>query len=90
MKRLHIFFSGRVQRVFFRKTCLFKARMLGLKGWVKNLQDGRVEALIEGEEEKIKKLITNIGKGNPLIRVDYTEIIEEEYKEEFKDFKITY
>ncbi len=90
MKRLHIFFSGRVQRVFFRKTCFFKARMLGLKGWVKNLQDGRVEALIEGEEEKMKKLITNIGKGNPLIRVDYAEIIEEEYKEEFKDFKITY
>lgn len=90
MTRLHIFFSGRVQRVLFRRTCAFKARLMNLKGWVKNLEDGRVEAVIEGEKEKIEKLIKNIGKGNPLIRVDYFEVNWQEYKGEFKDFKIIF
>ena len=88
--RAHVFFSGRVQRVFFRKTTLIKAKIKGLKGWVKNLKDGRVEAIFEGEKEKIENLIKNVGKGNPLIRVDYFEIDWQESKAEFNSFKITY
>ncbi len=90
MTRLHIFFSGRVQRVLFRRTCALKAKLLKINGWVKNLKDGRVEAIFEGEKEKIEKLIKNIGKGNPLIRVDYFEVNWEEYRGEFKDFKIIF
>ncbi len=90
ISRAHIFFSGRVQGVFFRRTCTIKAKMAKIKGWVKNLKDGRVEAVFEGEKEKIKNLIKNIGKGNFLIRVDYFEIEWQENGGEFNDFKIVH
>ena len=56
MKQVHIFYSGTVQGVGFRYTVLDYARQLSLKGWVKNLPDGRVEVLVEGPEDKIKTL----------------------------------
>lgn len=55
--RAHIFVSGRVQGIFFRSSTQKKARELGLTGWVRNLQDGRVEAVFEGEKDKIEKMI---------------------------------
>ncbi len=84
----HVFFSGRVQGVFFRKTVWAKARNLGIKGWVKNLEDGRVEALFEGEKELITKLIENVGKGNPFIKVDDVELEWRGFEGRFDDFKI--
>jgi len=58
MVRAHIYFSGTVQGIGFRYTCLSFARELSLTGWVKNLPDGRVEALVEGPHEMIEELIT--------------------------------
>lgn len=84
----HVFFSGRVQGVFFRKTVWVKARNLGIKGWVRNLEDGRVEAMLEGEKELITRLIESVGKGNPLIRVDNVELEWKEFKGRFDGFKI--
>jgi len=55
--RAHVFVSGRVQGVFFRHETRREARMRGVKGWVRNLPDGRVEAVFEGEEEAVKELI---------------------------------
>ena len=55
-ERVHIFVSGKVQGVFYRKYTEKKAKELGLLGWCKNLSDGRVEIVAEGEREKLDKL----------------------------------
>lgn len=62
MIRAHIFYSGRVQGVGFRFTVQRYATELDLRGWVKNLADGRVEILTEGDREKIKQLCQRIEK----------------------------
>ncbi len=86
--RAQILVSGLVQMVFFRSYTRQKARDLGLTGWVKNLADGRVEALFEGDRETIEKMIEWAKKGPPSAQVDGCEVIWQEYKGEFKDFKI--
>jgi len=55
--REHVFFSGRVQNVGFRYEVFLLARKLGLTGWVKNLKDGSVESMFQGEKNKIDFLI---------------------------------
>ncbi len=89
-KRIHIFVSGFVQGVFFRAETREKAKELSLFGWVKNLPDGRVEILAEGEKEKLEKLIEWARKGPPAAQVDNVDIKWEDYKKEFEDFKINY
>lgn len=59
----HIFISGRVQGVGFRHFIRKNAEALGVKGWVKNLPDGRVEAIFQGSEEQIDELIKRCKKG---------------------------
>jgi acylphosphatase len=88
--RVHIFVSGRVQRVFFRDSTRRKAKELGLLGWVRNLSDGRVEIVAEGEKDDLEKLVQWAKKGSFLARVDKIEIKWKEYKGEFKDFEIKY
>ncbi len=90
LKRAHIFVSGLVQGVCYRWFTEEKANKLGLTGWVKNLWDGRVEVVVEGEEEKIKELIKELRKGPRLARVENLEINWEPYTGEFKDFRIRY
>lgn len=87
-KRVHLFISGRVQGVFFRDNARKKAEALKLKGWVKNLEDGRVEIEIEGYEENVEAMIKWAEKGPLLARVDNLEIKREEYKGEFNSFEI--
>ena len=55
--RAHLLISGRVQGVFYRAFTEDAAHSLGLKGWVRNCSDGKVEALFEGEKENIEKAI---------------------------------
>lgn len=86
--RVHIFISGRVQGVFFRQFTQKKAQELGLVGWVKNLADGRVEAVIEGDKEKIDKLLTYLKQGPPLSKVENVKIDYQKHQGEFKDFSI--
>jgi acylphosphatase len=88
--RVHVFVSGLVQGVFFRQNAKRVADSLGLRGWVRNLSDGRVEAVIEGPEEKVAEMIEWLKRGPPLARVERVEVIREEYKGEYRDFKITY
>jgi acylphosphatase len=88
--RCHIFVSGKVQGVFFRQNTLEKAKALGLKGWVRNTQDGRVEAIFEGEKEKVEKILEWVKLGPPLAKVENVEIRFEDFKGEFDDFEIRY
>jgi len=89
-KRAHLFISGRVQGVFYRANTQERARRLGLTGWVRNLPDGRVEAVVEGEEEKIRELINWCHEGPPGARVEDVEVHWEDYRGEFDDFEIRY
>lgn len=90
MVRAHILISGRVQGVFFRSTMKEVADELGLKGWVRNLPDGRVEAVVEGPRDKVEELIRWCHRGPPLARVKEVAVRWQEYKGEFKDFRIRY
>jgi len=88
--RAHFFVSGRVQGVFFRSQTQEKARQLKLGGWIRNLPDGRVEVVAEGEKEKIEELIRWTKKGSTLARVSGLKIEWQEFKGEFNEFKIEY
>lgn len=88
--RVHVFISGLVQGVFFRWNTKRNADKLQLSGWVRNLPDGRVEAIFEGKKESIEKMIEWCKKGPSGAIVEKVEIIYEDYKGEFKGFKIIY
>ncbi len=88
--RAHIFVSGRVQRVLFRDGARRKARRLGVAGWVRNLQDGRVEAVFEGEKNKVEEMVNWAKKGPILAKVKELEEEWQEYRGEFNDFEIRY
>ena len=88
--RAHVFVSGRVQGVFFRSETRYEARLRGVKGWVRNLPDGRVETVFEGEEEAVKELIEFCRRGPPGAKVTKIDVKWEDYTGEFKDFEIRY
>ncbi|MEW6063158.1 MAG: acylphosphatase [Nanoarchaeota archaeon] len=89
MERIHIFISGNVQGIFLRARTKSLADKLGLKGFIKNLDDGRVEAIFEGPEEKIKSIIDFIKKLS-LVRIDKLNTKKKIYKGEFDSFEIEY
>lgn len=86
--RAHVYVSGRVQGVFFRENTRRLAQKMGVTGWVRNLPDGRVEAVFEGEKEAVRKMIEFCKRGPPAARVDDVEIIWEKPRGEFLDFEI--
>lgn len=88
MRRFHLFVSGRVQGVFFRANACRKARSLGLTGWVRNLADGRVEMLFEGEAAASAEMLDWSQRGTPPARVDDTVSIEEAPSGDFSTFDI--
>ncbi|MEO0098064.1 MAG: acylphosphatase [candidate division WOR-3 bacterium] len=88
--RVHLYISGIVQGVFFRDFTRRQAQALKIKGWVRNLWDGRVEAVGEGEEEKIKEWLKRLREGPPGAKVTGLEIEYEEPTGEFSDFRIIY
>ncbi len=90
MNRIHLFVFGRVQGVFFRANTQRWAKELGLKGWVRNLPDGSVEIVAEGETGKLKKLMGLARKGPAGANVDYIEVEWENRRENFKSFEIRY
>lgn len=90
MKRIHIWVSGRVQGIFYRANTRRKAMDLNIKGWVKNLEDGRVEAVIEGKDTDVKKMLEFLQKGPFGARVTKFDIKEEKHQGKFKFFEIKY
>ncbi len=89
-KRVHVYISGRVQGVWFRAYTKEEAERLGLKGWVRNLPDGRVEAVFEGDEEAVEAMVRWCQVGSPHSKVTGVEVQEEPYTGEFSDFRIRY
>jgi acylphosphatase len=88
--RAHIFISGRVQGVFFRSETMHEAIQLGITGWIRNTPDGRVEAVVEGEEKNVKELSEFCKHGPPGARVANVEITWENCTGEFRNFEVKY
>ena len=88
--RAHLFIEGRVQGVCYRAFTRDIAYTLGLNGWVRNLFDGRVEAVFEGKREFIEKTIQECYSGPPGARVTNIEVKWEEFKGDLRGFTIKY
>ncbi len=88
--RAHLFISGRVQGVYFRAFTRDTAVFLGLAGWVKNLYDGKVEALFEGDKASVEQAIKDCHAGPHGAVVDKIEVLGEAYKGDLKGFEIRY
>jgi len=89
-KYLRAFISGKVQGVFFRVQVKQWADELGLKGWVRNLDDGKVEVVAEGADKRLRTLEKLLRQGPPGAKVKGVEAEYGNSKGGFKDFRITY
>jgi len=85
--RARVFVSGIVQGVFFRQKTKRQAESLGVNGWVRNLPDGRVEAVFEGEEQAVKALVDYCYHGPSYARVTNVDVLWEPYRGEFSGFE---
>jgi acylphosphatase len=89
-KRVHVWVAGRVQGVFFRAYTRDAAVQAGVVGWVRNLADGRVEAIFEGDAERVDAMVAWCRRGSPGSRVEQVTVHEEAYQGEFDQFHIRY
>ncbi len=87
-KRAHVWISGHVQGVFFRAHTAERARQLGVAGFVRNLPDGRVEAVFEGDAPAVEKVVAWCHQGPPRARVESVEVQWEEPRGDFVEFQI--
>ena len=89
-KRIHIFVTGRVQGVFFRQSTRVIAIKNNVNGWVRNLDDGRVEIVAEGQKQNIENLVNWCKTGPANSRVDEFVLLDENYTDEFENFEVRY
>lgn len=87
--RAHAVISGRVQGVAYRYFAQKNAQAYGVKGWVRNLFDGRVEVLAEGDRESLEFFLARLKEGPRMAAVDGVDVRWEEYRGEFAGFEIT-
>ena len=78
MTRARVRIKGHVQGVFFRAEARARAESLGLAGWIRNAEDGSVEAVFEGDEERVRSMVDWCGRGPSGARVDDVEVEAEE------------
>ena len=88
--RAHLFIEGMVQGVFYRAFTRNLALRLGLTGWVRNLYDGRVEALLEGSRELIEQAIQECRRGPAGASVGNIDVRWEDFSGEFRGFEVRY
>lgn len=88
IKRHHLIISGRVQGVSYRVSAWEKAQQLDLTGWVRNLSDGRVEIVAEGEQATLDEMTSWAGQGPHFANVSNVDVSEEAATGEFSDFEI--
>jgi acylphosphatase len=87
--RAHLFILGKVQGVYFRHNTRIIATRFGVKGWVRNLEDGQVEAVLEGDEINVNAVLEWCHRGPPGASVNDVKIEYERYCGEFQDFSIS-
>ena len=90
MRRAEALISGRVQGVWFRGSTVSEARRLGLVGWVRNLPDGRVQALFEGPEQKVRTAVSWCHEGPRSARVDSVAVTWRDATGEFAGFDVRF
>jgi acylphosphatase len=90
LKRVHVIVEGRVQGVFFRAYTRDEAQRLQLSGWVRNVHDGTVEAVIEGEAETVDRMIAWFYQGSPMSLVTDVRVSEEEPSGVETGFEVRY
>ncbi len=78
MRRCYVIVTGRVQGVGMRMACAAQAERAGVAGWVRNLSDGRVEAVLEGEETAVDEVLRWLHNGPPAARVEDVSVRTEE------------
>lgn len=88
MQQAHLFISGFVQGIGYRQFVKSNAQRLGLTGWVRNLSDGRVETLVQGEKKNIEELIVLCKTGPMLAEVKDMEVEWIQDQEKFSDFEV--
>lgn len=76
--RRRILVAGRVQGVWFRESCRDRALAAGVTGWVRNLDDGRVEVVLEGPPAAVDEVIAWCREGPPRARVERVDVMEEQ------------
>ncbi len=86
--RVRVWISGQVQGVGFRWAVEDEARAKGVLGWVRNLPEGRVEAVFEGDEGAVQRVVEFCRRGPALARIDDVQVVHEEYTGEFDGFSI--
>ena len=86
--RLELVVGGRVQGVWFRASTREEARRLGLRGWVRNLPDGRVEAVFEGEERELRQMLDWCRTGPPGARVEQVDARWGPATQDFENFSV--
>jgi acylphosphatase len=85
-----VFIKGKVQGVYFRQNLRIVAKRHEVNGWVRNLKDGRVETVLEGEERNVSEVIEWCHAGSSEARVDDVSVQYEPYTGEFNSFKVLY
>lgn len=86
-KSVRIYITGTVQGIFFRQFVKENAERNNIRGFVRNLEDGRVEVFIEGDNENVDKMVDLCQKGPKHSKIDNVEIREEKFQD-FKEFKV--
>lgn len=86
--RVRLFVSGVVQGVSYRASTQEEARRRGILGWVKNLDDGRVEAVAQGTKDRVVELIAWCRKGPPAAKVEKVDVSWEEVGDELRGFEV--
>ncbi|CAN5828800.1 acylphosphatase [soil metagenome] len=87
-ERAHVYISGNVQGVFFRGSTQQKAEELGVVGWVKNMPDGRVEAVFEGSPDAVQGIIEWCKEGPSYATVEHVDADREQPQEDFSRFEV--
>ncbi|MEE9496158.1 MAG: acylphosphatase [Desulfobacterales bacterium] len=88
--RAHAIISGRVQGVFFRMETQRAADRCGVCGWVRNLKDGTVEAVFEGDQDRVDAILDWCRQGPPHANVADVNVSWNDYTGEFKGFDISF
>ena len=89
-QRIHIFLTGKVQGVFFRQATKVVAIKNNVTGWVKNLENGEVEILLEGDDKNVNSVIDWCRNGPANSRVDEVKIEQQEFSGQYSNFEVSY